>query len=73
MTCVHPDVSLKAEQQRGMGRREREATEVRRHLAKSRSLLADAAMLRRLSDGGQNIRVRVAALESQLLALEGLG
>eukprot|EP00208_Stichococcus_sp_RCC1054_P008990 CAMPEP_0206151388 /NCGR_PEP_ID=MMETSP1473-20131121/38795_1 /ASSEMBLY_ACC=CAM_ASM_001109 /TAXON_ID=1461547 /ORGANISM="Stichococcus sp, Strain RCC1054" /LENGTH=1241 /DNA_ID=CAMNT_0053548933 /DNA_START=394 /DNA_END=4120 /DNA_ORIENTATION=+ len=47
-----------------------EIEEVKRQLAKSRSLLADEAMLRRLSDGGQNIRVRIAALQSRLQALE---
>lgn len=47
-----------------------EIEEVKRQLAKSRSLLVNEAMLRRLSDGGQNIRVRIAALESRLQTLE---
>ncbi len=49
--------------------RDKIVAELRRQLAKSRALLADAAMMRRLSDSGQNVLVRIAALESQLQAL----
>lgn len=38
-------------------------------LRQAQRLLSDGKMMRRLSDGGDNIRKRIAALEQQLSAL----